>query len=88
MNYPRRFQLRRYHDESGVSGLGIVAHGVEWGDGKVATHWNFDITHTDVWDSMDHMISVHGHGGATVVEWIDEVLTENPIEAQASQVNG
>ncbi len=88
MNAPRRFQLRRYQDVSGVSGLGIVAFGVEWGDGHVVTHWNFDITHTDVWESMDQMIGIHGHGGATVVEWIDEVLAENSIEAQAATANG
>jgi hypothetical protein len=24
-----------------------------------------------VWDSIESVVAIHGHGGATVVEWID-----------------
>lgn len=90
MNRPRTFQLRRTQDVSGVSGLGIVAWGTQFPDGTVVTHWNFAITHTDMWNSIEHMISIHGHGGATVVEWLDDAWTnevEVPICQPAVQMN-
>lgn len=67
----RRFYLIRHTDPSGVSGTGIVAHGVEFGDGAVALRWVSTKPSTSVWDSLDDMISVHGHGGSTVVRWLD-----------------
>jgi hypothetical protein len=36
---PRRFQLIRYEDESGVSGTGVVAVGVEFPSGYVQMEW-------------------------------------------------
>ena len=36
---PRAFVLQRNEDETGVSGTGIVAEGVEFSDGTVALRW-------------------------------------------------
>jgi hypothetical protein len=36
---PRPFVLRRLVDETGVSGTGVVAEGVEFSDGTVALRW-------------------------------------------------
>jgi hypothetical protein len=70
---PRRFRLVRHEDPSGVSGLGIVANGVQFPDGNVAVRWCCpDLPpSTAVWDSIEAVMAVHGHGGKTVLEWID-----------------
>lgn len=67
----RRFQLNRHIDHSGVSGTGIVAHGVQFPDGRVVTAWNAQISQICVWASIEDMMSIHGHNGATELEWID-----------------
>lgn len=69
----RRFRLVRERDVSGVSGIGVVAHGIEFPDGAVAVRWQTpDMPpSTAVWGSVEDVLKVHGHGGPTVVEWID-----------------
>ena len=67
----RRFRLIRHHDVSGVSGTGPVAEGVQFTDGAVALRWYGDYPTTTVWDGIDSVVAIHGHGGATEVEWID-----------------
>ncbi|WP_432938192.1 hypothetical protein ACQPXM_26750 [Kribbella sp. CA-253562] len=67
----RRFRLMRYEDVSGVSGTGPVAEGVQFTDGAVALRWYGDYPTTTVWDGIDSVIAIHGHGGATEVEWLD-----------------
>ena len=69
----RRFYLVRYDDPSGVSGTGIVALGVEFGDGAVALRWLSPRPSTSFWESVDDMIAVHGHAGSTVVHWLDDL---------------
>lgn len=69
---PRRFQLVRRFDPSGVSGIGVVAHGVVFGDGHVALRWLSRHPSTSLWGSLDDLLAVHGHGGSTVVAWIDQ----------------
>lgn len=73
----RRFYLKRLADVSGVSGVGRVADGVQWTDGQVTLHWRGARPSTSVWASMGDMLDIHGHGGSTVVEWLDE---ETPRE--------
>lgn len=68
---PRRFRLERDVDVSGVSGTGVVCDGVQWPDGTCTTRWAARIAQTCVWDSIDHVAAVHGHGGATRIAWID-----------------
>ncbi len=68
---PRRFALHRDLDVSGVSGTGIVAYGVEFPDGTCATRWNAARAQTCCWTSIDDVVHVHGHGGATRLVWID-----------------
>lgn len=64
---PCMFYLMRRHDHSGVSGTGVVAEGIEFSDGRVAMRWLTDTASTCVYDSMDDLIGVHGHGGSTEV---------------------
>jgi hypothetical protein len=73
---PRLFVLRRDRDVTGVSGPGDVADGVQWPDGSVVLRWR-ERPSTSVWDSLDLMLSVHGHDGATRVVWADETEGEH-----------
>ena len=68
---PRTFELVRYRDPSGVSGLGVVAEGCEFTDGSVALRWRGDNPATAVWPDLDSVLAVHGHQGATEVRWIE-----------------
>jgi hypothetical protein len=74
----RRFRLIRHHDVSGFSGIGPVAEGVQFTDGAVAVRWHGDYPTTTVWDGIESVIAVHGHGGATEVEWIDPEQEPDP----------
>jgi hypothetical protein len=69
----RLFRLIRHEDVSLVSGIGVVAHGVQFPDGACALRWiNPGVPpSTAVWDSIEAIELVHGHGGKTEVEWID-----------------
>jgi hypothetical protein len=63
----RTFQLVRDEDVSGVSGVGVVALGVEFDDGTVALRWASANPTSVVFHDrgMASVKAVHGHGGAT-----------------------
>jgi hypothetical protein len=67
----RRFQLRRDEDETGVSGTGTVAEGVEFTSGMVAMTWLSPHRCVNVYESIKTVEQLHGHGGKTVVVWLD-----------------
>ncbi|MGW1174571.1 hypothetical protein ACWD4P_12725 [Kitasatospora sp. NPDC002543] len=68
---PRLFHLQRDTDITGISGTGIVAHGVQWPDGTVTIRWTGDMPSTVNWTHIDHATAVHGHGGHTRIIWTD-----------------
>jgi hypothetical protein len=67
----RLFELHRDHDVSGVSGVGIVAEGVQFSDGTCVIRWCTERGSTVVWHSIDDVKAIHGHGGATRVVWVE-----------------
>jgi len=71
----RRFQLRRLADVSGVSGVGVVSVGVQFPTGRCVLEWlpsEFaNVRSIGVYANLDEVNAVHGHGGATVIEWLD-----------------
>lgn len=67
----RRFELHRDRDVSGVSGVGVVAEGVQFTDGSAAIRWHGEHPSVVFWGSVSDAMDVHGHGGATRLEWID-----------------
>ena len=80
---PRRFRLVRYEDNTGVSGEGTVAHGVEFADGAVVLQWhNADNDRLENIpngmavkpgpNGVEATREVHGHDGRTEIEWLDE----------------
>ena len=70
----RRFVLDREVDETGVSGTGVVAQGVEFVDGVVClrwlTEWPSSVVHYE--RGIDSVIAVHGHNGKTRIKFLDE----------------
>lgn len=78
----RRFNLVRHDDHTGLSGTGVVAQGVEFRDGTVTMRWLQDgVSETNkargvrpttvIFESVDAVEALHGHNGATTVEWLD-----------------
>ena len=68
----RRFVLNRVTDATGVSGTGIVAEGVMWGDGTCALRWRTASKSTAVYECMADLETIHGHNGDTRIEFVDE----------------
>ena len=65
------FVLRRDEDETGVSGVGVVAQGVEFTDGVVALHWMTNGPRsTAIYNSIQDVADIHGHGGKTRIVWL------------------
>jgi hypothetical protein len=65
----RSFKLRRLADETGVSGTGIVAEGVEFTNGEATLSWLTKFRSIGVYPSVKTLMDIHGHGGKTVLEW-------------------
>lgn len=68
----RRFVLMRHEDETGVSGTGVVAEGVEWTDGTVSMRWMGARCSTVYWDNVADAIAIHGHNGKTELKYVDQ----------------
>lgn len=68
----RRFVLDRAKDETGTSGTGIVAEGVEFSNGQVVIHWLSQLEAINVYANSTVLQKLHGHDGNTTVRWIDE----------------
>ena len=71
----RRFRLKRIEDETGMSGTGYVAEGIQFSNGTCVIRWLTATSSIGVYHSHPDMIHIHGHGGKTVIEWIDEGFT-------------
>ena len=70
----RVFQLMRDEDPSGVSGVGRVAVGVVFPSGKVVLEWlGADVTF-EIFDKLNQVEQIHGHGGRTRIVFIDNPL--------------
>lgn len=69
---PRRFQLDRSRDRTGISGKGIVAEGIEHRDGSVQYHWLSSPSTWQMAQSIHDVQHLHGHAGKTQVRWLDD----------------
>lgn len=67
----KRFRLIRHVDHSGSSGVGAVAEGAEFTDGVCVMRWLTQYRSTAVYDSLEALITIHGHNGDTEVQWVD-----------------
>jgi hypothetical protein len=71
----RIFRLNRIEDESGVSGTGVVAEGVEFWDGTCSLRWGSDTRSTAIYDSIADVETIHGHDGKTKIEIVGDTDT-------------
>lgn len=89
MNWPhphvRRFRLVRDEDITGISGDGHVVDGVEFVDGFVALRWRRPPNSIGIYGSMGDVIAIHGHDGATRVEYMDPPNPADPDALDASR---
>lgn len=72
----RRFLLIRDRDLSGISGTGVVVEGIEFHDKQCVLSWFGQFHSMEVHPSIEQVIQLHGHGGATYLKWIDLEETE------------
>lgn len=63
------FKLIRLEDVSGTSGIGVVAQGVVFDNGKVAMTWFGKYQTVTVFDSIEQVKEIHGHEGKTLVKF-------------------
>jgi hypothetical protein len=82
MNVHRRFRLIRNTDITGISGTGIVAEGIRFSDGTAVVRWR-ELPEGDagyargvrattvIFPSIDAVEALHGHDGATEIDWLD-----------------
>ena len=61
-NTCRRFHLERRIDESGMSGLGRVAEGIELPNGMVVMWWLVEPHSIQQYRTLDDLRHIHGHG--------------------------
>lgn len=81
------FVLRRFEDESGVSGTGDVAEGVVFTDGTVVMRWLTDKASTAIYNSMEELHAIHSHGHKTGVYYTGEVKTFPEKQAETKPLN-
>lgn len=79
----RRFELHRDEDTSGVSGIGVVAQGVEFDDGTCVMRWLTATSSTAVYAGVADVEAIHGHAGRTRLVWLDRQdwdLSDQPTQ--------
>ena len=67
----RRFVLIRVDGLTGVSGTGEVAEGTVFSSGLAVIHWLREPYAMGVYQTLEDVISVHGHEGRTQLQFID-----------------
>ena len=75
----RTFQLIRIEDVGGISGVGLVAEGIQFSNGKCVLVWTTKLQSIAMYDSLDDLMAIHGHEGKTKL-----VFTLPDIENAAS----
>jgi len=63
----KKFWLDRTEDISGISGLGVVAEGIIFSNGKAVLSWLTAGGSIAVYDSIEKLEKIHGHDGRTKV---------------------
>ena len=68
----QNFVLERDYDVSGVSGTGRVAEGVVFTNGRAVMTWLTEYSSIAIYNSIEELVQIHSHGGATRVVWLAE----------------
>ncbi len=78
----RLFTLVRDEDETGISGSGVVAEGVEFSNGMCAMSWLTAMHSVAVYPNAKQLTAIHGHNGRTRLVFAAE---EQPDETKTEQ---
>ena len=70
----RTFCLLRIEDESGVSGTGRVAEGIEFSNGWCALTWLSSHPSVNIYPSLSEIEFIHGHHGKTRIVFETNVI--------------
>jgi len=63
----QEFYLQREEDVSGTSGTGVVARGIILPSGKAVLEWTTFHTSVALYNNIQDVELIHGHGGKTKV---------------------
>ncbi len=63
----QEFYLSREEDVSGTSGVGVVARGIVLPSGKAILEWTSFHTSIALYNNLQDVEAIHGHGGKTKV---------------------
>lgn len=81
----RLFCLHRVEDETGVSGNGVVAWGVQWPDGSVSMRWlGKTPSFVSYEGGIEHVQTVHGHHGKTIIIWKEPCTCKDTHDGSSS----
>lgn len=61
------FYLLREEDESGVSGVGVVARGQRYPSGKCVLEWCTFHSSICVYENLESVVAIHSHNGKTKI---------------------
>ena len=82
----RRFYLEREVDESGVSGTGRIAEGVEFDTGDCVLCWLTATSSIGIYRNIKAVKAIHGHSGMTKVHWVDSNdIPDGEVEEKTDQ---
>lgn len=65
----RTFKPVRQEDETGISGVGVVAEGIEFSNGMCALCWLTAMHSVAVYPNVRQLEAIHGHNGRTFVKF-------------------
>lgn len=68
----KRFNLVRLIDATGISGTGRVAEGAVFETGQAVLCWLSEHSSIAIYSSFTELMTIHGHNGQTIAEWVDE----------------
>jgi hypothetical protein len=63
----KEFYLDRIDDETGISGVGVVARGVVLPSGRVVLEWSTFHSSINIYQNFSDIEAIHGHHGKTRV---------------------
>lgn len=73
----KTFYLLRHSDVNGLSGTGVVAIGSLYPNGEAHMLWVSFKSSFEMHKSIDALIDIHGHQGATELIWGDPPCPED-----------
>ena len=77
----KTFELYRKQDDTGISGTGTVAEGVQFADGSCVLRWTTVVRSTVFYDVIESVEKIHGHGGLTEIVWTSDPFNRGRIDA-------